>query len=56
MRYLNNNPNKAFDEFQSTLITLYDEHCPVWTQRKHNYEDKLRGLEIACKEINVLHK
>ncbi len=57
--YLHQNPNKAYDEFITIFMSLYDKHCPLQQQRIYKYEEKpwiTKGLDNACKKKNVLYK
>ena len=39
--YVNDDPNKTYEPFLSTLITLYEKNCPLRKfPRKHTYVDK----------------
>ncbi|XP_051919919.1 uncharacterized protein LOC127599747 [Hippocampus zosterae] len=58
--YSNEDPNTAFEVFQSTIISLYDKHFPL-TKVSKKYKDPskpwiTKGIENACKKKNNLYK
>ena len=58
--FVNENLNNAYEAFLSTLISLYEKHCPLTKiTRKHQCSNKpwiTKGIEDACKKKNNLYK
>lgn len=59
--YATSDPDKAYDIFLSTLLSLYDKHCPLKeysTKDRTNLEKPwiTKGIANACKKKKYLHK
>ncbi len=59
--YITTDPDQAYEAFSSTLLKLYDEHCPL-TESPSNNKNRnhkpwiTKGLDNACKKKNRLYK
>uniref|UniRef100_A0A669C5X4 Reverse transcriptase domain-containing protein n=1 Tax=Oreochromis niloticus TaxID=8128 RepID=A0A669C5X4_ORENI len=58
--FANEDSSSAYDAFLSTVISLYEKHCPLMKiTRKHHRSNKpwiTKGIEDACKMKNNLYK
>lgn len=59
--YATSDPDQAYDLFLSTIIKLYDKHCPLKTyiaknDMKPNKPWITRGIANACKKKKTLYE
>jgi hypothetical protein len=59
--YATEDPNQAYEAFLSTILKLYDKHCPIRktaTRKKYRHDKPwiTKGIENACKKKNLLYR